>query len=189
MNQIMAIALPFVVMIEGRIVLRIVGNGGNQIRHLEKAVYVEIHGLAFVQLLKHLLQPLFGIENSRLIHVVPEAVNSLIDQDPVLVPEPFPRLVIQHIREAAFSGPNADDEVISVFVLAEITVRLAFLIDVIAVFLLHAGINDRDQMDILLLHLLYKALKIRKGLPVDRKILVPLHVINIKVNAVQRNTS
>ena len=189
MNPIMTITFSLVIMIEGRIVLRIVGNGGNQLRHLKKAVYVEIHGLALVQLLKHLLQPLFGIENGRLIHVIPEAVNSFIDQNPVFVAKPFSCLIIQHIRKTASSGPHADDEILPVFILAEITVRLALLIDIIAVFLLHPGINDRDQMDILLLHLLYKALKIRKGLPVDRKILVPLHVINIKVNAVQRNSS
>ena len=77
MNPIMTITFSLVIMIEGRIVLRIVGNGGNQLRHLKKAVYVEIHGLTLVQLLKHLLQPLFGVENGRLIHVIPETVDSL----------------------------------------------------------------------------------------------------------------
>ncbi len=107
-----------------------------------------------------LRQTLFGIEDRRLIHVVPEALNALIGQNAILITKPFPRFLIQHIREMRIPGPYRRHEIAAVLALTEVTVLHALLIDVISLFHLHARVDDRNQTDIPVFHLLHKGRKI-----------------------------
>ena len=107
-----------------------------------------------------LRQTLFGIEDRRLIHVVPEALNALIGQNAILITKPFPCLLIQHIRKMRIPGPHRRHEIAAVLSLAEITVLHTLLVNVVAFLHLHPCVNDRDQPDIPVLHLLHKRRKI-----------------------------
>lgn len=104
-------------------------------RSFRKGIHIKVHRLIVFHFLKDLFQMLFGIKDRRLIHIIPEAVNSLVDQNPVLIAKPLPCLIIEHIRKAAFPGPYPDNKILSVFVLAEVSVLFSFFVDIIAIFL------------------------------------------------------
>ncbi len=72
----------------------------------------------------------------------------------------------------------------TVLALTEIPFFQTFLIDLITLLNLYARINNRNQMNLLRLHLLHKLLKCRESLCIDRKILVVLHIINVKIHHV-----
>ena len=185
----MAVTLSLIIMIKGSIILRIIGDRTDQIRHFKEGIDIQIGCFIFFHLVKDLFQTFLRIKDCRLIHVIPEAVNSLIDQDPVLVAKPFPGLIIQHIREAALAGPYTDDKVLAILILTEIPLFFSFLIDIIAILFLHTAVYDRNQVNVLLLHFLYQIFEICKGIPVNGKVLVPLHIVNIQINTVDRDIS
>ena len=87
----------------------------------------------------------------------------------------------------AFAGPYPHHEIVSILILAEKTVFYPFFIDIIAILYLDAAVYNGNQMNSLLFHILNKLFKIGKGLPVNGKVLVPFHIIDVKVNAVQGN--
>ena len=81
--------------------------------------------------------------------------------------------------------PYTCHEITSIFPLAEISSLHTFLIDLIAVLDLHGGIDNRHQMNSFLQKSPDQPFKIRKTLPINREILIPLHIINVKSNGIQ----
>ena len=81
--------------------------------------------------------------------------------------------------------PHAAYKLGSVLFFTEIAFFHSLLIDLIAFLDLDAGVNNGNQMNILLLHLLYKLREIRELVFIYRKILEPLHVVDIHIHAVQ----
>ena len=75
------------------------------------------------------LQVLLKNKNCRLVHVIPESFDSLIDQKTIFIPEPFTGFQVQHIRETGISRPYSRNEITAVFSLAEVIVFYTFLID------------------------------------------------------------
>ena len=187
MYLIVTVTLSFIIMIKRSIILRIVTDTSNHSGHFKKGIHVKIHLLIVFHFLKDLFQTLFGIKDCRFIHIIPEAVNSLVNQKPVLVAKPLSCFIIEHIRETAFTGPYPDNEIFSVSVLAKVSVRLTFFVDIITIFFFHATINNRNKVYLLLLHLLDKLFEIGEAVPVDREVLISLHIINIQINTVYGN--
>ena len=187
MYLIVTVTFSSIIMIKRCIVLWIITDASNHSGHFEKGIHIKVHRLIVFHFLKDLFQMLFGIKDRRLIHIIPEAVNSLVDQNPVLIAKPLPCLIIEHIRKAAFPGPYPDNKILSVFVLAEVSVLFSFFVDIIAIFLFHTTINNRNKMDILFLHFFDKLFKIGEAVPVNREVLIPLHIINVQIDTVDGN--
>ena len=187
MYLIVTVTFSFIIMIKRCIVLRIITDASNHSCHFEKGIHVKVHLLIVFHFLKDLFQMLFGIKNCRLIHIIPEAVNSLVDQNPVLIAKPLSCLIIKHIRKAALTGPYSNNKVFPVFILAKVAVRLTFFVDVIAIFLFYTTINNGNEMNVFLPHLFDKLFKISEAVPVNRKVLIPLHIINVQIDTVDRD--
>ena len=183
----MADLLSIHIVVEFRIVVHVIGQPVHQALKLPEQIQVQVFALILAQLLHHLIQPVLRIENGRLIHIIPEAFHSLIQQELVLIAEPVSGLLVEHIRKQSLPRPHCRHKRSSILLLAEIALFKSFLINGIPLFLLHARVNDGHQMNILLLHLLVELLKLRKCLVIQRKILISLHVVNIQIHTVQRN--
>ena len=149
-----------------------------------------IDGAVFMgnrRMIQPLGQPLPGIEDGGLVHVVPEALDAAVGQSLVLAAEPGPGLGVQHVGEVAPPRPDGSLKIGSVGPLAEVALFLALVADRIACFLLDAGVDDGHQPDALLFHLGYKAGKIGEFLRVDGEVLVVVHVVDVHVHHVQGN--
>ena len=90
----MAVLPPLIIMVESRIVLRVVGYARHQIFKRKEGLNVQILRAVLIYFFKDFPKPLLRVKNGRLVHVVPEAVNSLIQQDFVLSPKPPPGLLV-----------------------------------------------------------------------------------------------
>ncbi len=83
--------------------------------------------------------------------------------------------------------PHAAYKLLTVLLLAEISTLHALVIDRISLLNLYPGVDNGNQMDVLGLHLLHKPGEIGELALVHRKILKPLHVVNIHVHTVKRH--
>ena len=143
MKLVMAIGFPLVCVIEAPVILRIVRQSSDQGCQLGKGVYVQILPLQFIDSSEHLVQVLLRVEYRRLIHVIPEPVHTLIQQKTVMLSEPLPRLRLHKVRKMRLPGPDRGHQIVSVFILDEVTAFSALLTDIIAVLHLDARIDDR----------------------------------------------
>ena len=84
--------------------------------------------------------------------------------------------------------PYSSQKVFAVFFFNKVSLLYAFVIYVIPLFDLDAGINDRHKMNTPSLHLLYELRKLGKRALVNCKVLVPLHVIDIHIDHIERNS-
>ena len=116
----------------------------------------------FSRKLFDLFHSLCGIEDRRLVHIVPETIDSLLDQETVFVTEPFSGIFVQYIRKMSISRPYSSHKITAILSLAEVTVFDTFLINIVSRLYLDTGIDDRDQTDILILQFLYKLREILK---------------------------
>ena len=139
------------------------------------------------QLVEYFLQTLFGIENSRFVHIIPESVNSLIQQEFIFQAEPAAGLGIQHIRKVDPPRPHGCHKVISFLVFTEISFFHPFFVDRITFLNFYACVNNRYQVDMLFLHFFDKSWEIRKGFLIQSKVFKTFHIVDIQINAVQRD--
>ena len=140
------------------------------------------------KLLQHIFQTILGIKNCRLIHIIPESLNSLIQKEFILIAKPVSCFFVQHIRKQSLTRPYSCNKGTSVFFGTEISFLQSLFIDIVSLFLFHTGINDWYQMNILFFHFLIEFCELRKCLIIQCKIFVPFHIINIQINAVQGNS-
>ncbi len=181
-------------MVEAPVVFHRVFNAVDLIVEVEGIVAVSWNLRIRREGSQELLQPFhsgFGIEQSRLIHIVPERIDSGIGQNMVVHSKPVSGFVIQKIREYRITGPDRADKIgFLIFHLAEVAFFNAFFIDRIASFYFDSGIDNGNEMNLLVLHLLDKVLKIRfEFVPVQGEVLKILHVVNIHVDHVYRDVN
>ena len=148
---------------------------------------IQIRLIALFQRCQHFLDPLGRIENGRLVHVVPEALNALIDQGLVVSAEPLARLGLEKVRKVHQARPDCPHKVISLGIFTEITSRLTRLIDRITGLNFDAGINNGYQVDMLFGQFLSQAPQIREARGIHGEIPVVLHIVDIEINTVQRD--
>ena len=130
----------------------------------------------------------FGIKNSRLVHIIPKTVNSLIQKNLILAAKPPVGFLIEHIRKMHFARPDPRREKLPVLRPAEISFFHPFLVNAIALFHLNACVYNGNEMNAHFFHVFYQLPKIRKVFFINGKILIPLHIINIKIDTVQGNS-
>ena len=157
---VMADLFTIYIMIKSPVIFRIVGNITKGTLHLPDmdlslCIFCKFPGKLF-----DLFHSLCGIKNCRLVHIVPETVDSLLNQETVFVTEPFSGIFIQHIREMGISRPYSCHKVTAILSLAEITIFNPFLINIVSRLHFDASINNGDQTDILIFQFLYKLRKI-----------------------------
>ena len=71
--------LSLIFMIKAPVVLWIIRNCANQVPEFKESLNVKVLALVLFYLLKNLIQMILSIEYSRLIHIVPKAVDSLVN--------------------------------------------------------------------------------------------------------------
>ena len=184
---VMADFLPIYIVIKTFIVFFVIGHCCHLITEQPYRNLLHLVLDALAKCLLQLLHPFLGIEDCRLIHIIPEALNSLIDQIAVMASKPFSCLRIEHIRKMRVTRPYYCRKITAVLTFTEIIVFYAFLIHRVALFHLDSGINDRYKANPLLFHPLYKIRKIRKLLFIEREVLIILHIVNVHINHIQWN--
>ncbi len=174
-------------MVKRRIILRAVGKPPRHVAHRPDSVFLRLIFHKRPHRGFYLRNALRRIEHGRLVHVVPKTFNTLVRQYFVFVPEPAARIIVQHIRQVGIPRPYGNGKFTPVLFFAEIAVFHAFLINRIALFHLHARINDGYKPDIPCLHLPHKRPEIREIFRIPCKILVVFHIVNVHINHVQRD--
>ena len=97
----MADLLPAHCVIELLIILGIRGKAADEVLEVVERIQVQVL-VPFSHLrdlLQHIREPVLRVENRGLVHVVPEALDPLVQQDLILASEPVPGLFIQHVRK------------------------------------------------------------------------------------------
>ena len=175
------------VVVEKLVVALVVGQLRHLVLELEVGVDVQIHLAVGVDVLEGLLQRLLRIEDRRLVHIVPEALDALIQQHFIVVAEPAARVGVEHIGEVDAPRPDARHEGLAVLLRAEIAVLDAFLVDVVARLDLDARVDDGHKMHALRLHLGGQLRQIGERLGVDGEVLVAVHIVDVKADGIQRD--
>ena len=176
-------------MIKLLVVLRIGGQVQHKILKMGEGVQIQVllAVLHFRDLLERVSKPVLRIENGRLVHVVPEALDPLVQQDLVLVSEPVPGLFVQHVSKEGASGPYGADERLSGLICAEISLLDSLVVDRVSLLLLDGRIDDRHKADMLVLHLLHEIREVGEALFVDREVFEALHVVDVQIDHIQRD--
>ena len=158
----MADLFAIYIMIKSPIIFRIICSITKRTLHLPDmdlslCIFCKFSGKLF-----NLFHSLCGIEDCRLVHIIPETIDSLLDQETVFITEPLSGIFVQHIRKMGISRPYSSHKITAVLSLAEVTVFDTLLINVVSRLYFDTGIDDRDQTDILILQFLYKLREILK---------------------------
>ena len=162
MDFVMADLFAIYIMIKSPIIFRIICSIAKRILHLPDMdlslrIFCKFPGKLF-----NLFHSLCGIEDRRLVHIIPETIDSFFDQETVFITEPLSGIFVQHIRKMGISRPYSSYKITAVLSLAEVAVFDTLLINIVSRLYLDAGIDDRDQTDILILQFLYEFRKILK---------------------------
>ncbi len=174
-------------MIEPAVILHVVRRLLKHTLQMEAFLHPQVLPLAAFRQLNGFLQGFLRVEEGRLVHVVPEAFNPHIQQLEVLPAEPRPHFRTQKVREIAVTGPYCTHEGFPVCLQAEIALLQSLIAHIITLFLLHPGINNGHQADMLLPHFTRQLGQVGKMALVPGKILEPLHVVNVHADTIQRN--
>ena len=180
-------AALFRVVVEQLIVIFVVGEPCYHAGKGKKAGNVQILLAVLLNFGKSLFQCFLRVEDGRLVHVIPEALDPLIQQELVFFAKPGAGLRVEHIGEVYPPRPHTGDKGGAVLICAEVAVFQPFLIHSIPVLDLDARINDGHKADAVGFHLGGKVCKMREALLVHRKVLVALHVINVQHHGIQRH--
>ncbi len=173
--------------IESAIILHVIGCLLEHTLQVEALLHPQVLAFAAFRQLDGFLQRFFRVEQSRLVHVVPEAFNSRIQQLEVLPAKPCPHLRAQKIRKITMSRPHRPHKGLPVCLEAEIALLQPLIAHVVALFLFHPSVNDGHQTDMLLPHVPRQLRQVVKIVLVPGEILEAFHVINIHAYAVQGN--
>ena len=150
--------------VEAPVILRVVCQGVHKAQQVIVLVQIQVLPLHGGHLVKYFVQTFLGVEDGGLVHVVPEAVDALVQKELVFQAKPSPGLRVQHIREMRPSRPHSSHKVGAVLLLAEVAGRFSFLVDRVAILDLDAGVDDGDQVDALLFHVRSQGGQIREFL-------------------------
>ena len=175
------------VMVKTSVVRRTVGKTVHKVFEIPEFLKGKVFADIFFKFFHCLFKILFGIKESRLVHIVPETVNAHINKSFVFHAEPVTDFFIKKVREKRFAGPYSCDKIVSVFILAEIIFCSTFFVNIIATFFFYGGIYYWNKVDIVIFHLGYKVFEIRKGFFTDCKIFVVVHIVDIKIYGIYRN--
>ena len=190
-EKIMHLVVPHTtllgIVVEQRVVVFVVGKPCHHTGKGKKAGNIQVLPAEFLDFGKGLFQRFLRVEQGRLVHIVPETLDSLIQQEFVLVAKPSAGFRVKHIGEVYPPRPHTGDKGRAVLIGAEVAVLQTFLVHRVAVLDFDARVNDGNKADALGFHLGGKVRKMRETLRIHRKVLVALHVINVQHHGIQRH--
>ena len=187
MYSVVTDLFPVHIMVKYFVIFGIIRQAVYQAVELVIFVHIQILPFESIQFFQNVFQTVFGIEDCRLIHIVPESFHALVQQKLIFISKPFSHFFIQHIREQCFSGPYRCNKRRTVFFLTEVSFFQTFFVHIISFFLFYTGIDDRNQMDMFFFHFFVKCRKIREGLVIQGKVFVSFHIVDIQIHTIQRN--
>ena len=180
--------LPGQVVVEAGVVGRAVHQAHGTAHYLAEELFL-LQVVFFTQLC-HAVQkcpePLRGVEQRGFVHIVPEALNAAVGQHLVAVAEPVPHFRAQKIGKIGLAGPHGSHKGGAVGFGAEIPLLQPLGAGGVLRVDAHARVDDGHQPDALLLQLGTQRSQIREALLVHRKIRVPLHIVDVQADHVQR---
>ena len=138
--------------VKAPVVFRIVGDSGEGPHQATGGFIIHAARPDPVRQRKGIRDPFIRIEQSRFVHIVPEAFDPGFQQRRIETAEPAADILPQEIRETAAPGPDGGNEVGAVLFFAEGVPGFAGVIRGVAFFDLDARVDDRDQAEVLLLH-------------------------------------
>ena len=158
MHFVVADPLSVHAMIELLVIFSVRREASDQIRKVGESVKIQVSiPVSHLRdLLQNVREPVLRVENGGLVHIVPETLDTLVQKEFVLISKPVPRLFVEHIRKEGAAGPHSADKRFSALISAEISLFNTLIVDGITFLFLDCGVNDRNDTDVLLLHLLHK---------------------------------
>ena len=139
------------------------------------------------QFIEHFLQAVFRVKDSWFVHIIPESIDSLIQEKFIFQSKPAAGLRVQHVREMYPSRPYSGHKIFSIFFFTEVALFYTFFVDRIPLFNFYSRVDDRYQVNMLFLHFFYKFRKSGESFIVQGKVFKTFHIVDIQINAVQRN--
>ena len=115
-------------------------------------VYAHISRGELFNFIKGIGKSVLGIENRRLVHIVPEALNSHICENSILIAEPFSCFGIKEVGEVDSARPYCAHKITALGVFAEVVVFYALLVNVVALLNLNSGVDYRNKPYALCFH-------------------------------------
>ena len=191
MHFVVADPLSVHAVIELLVVLSVRREASDQVLKVGESVEIQVSVPVshLRDLLQNVREPVLRVENGGLVHIVPETLDPLVQKKFVLISKPVPRLFVEHIRKEGAAGPHRADKRFSILIGAEVSLFDALVVDRIALLFLDCGVDDRNDADVLLLHLLHETRKVGISLGIYREILKSLHIVDIEIDHIERDPS
>ena len=186
-NLIMANLFAVNCMVNAWIILGTVWKTCECILEFKEFWKVKVLSFKRSRLIKCFVKSFYRIENCRLVHIVPEAVNSHICENFIFWAEPLSYIRTEKIGKANDTGPYTAFKIRAILVFAEVSVLSALFIDIVAVLFFYACVNNRNEVDSFFPFLWNIVLEIRKFFIINSKVLVTLHIVDVEIYAVKRN--
>ena len=173
--------------VEQLIIVFVVGKLFHHTGKGKKAGNIQTLLAVFLNFGKGLFQRFLCIEDGGLVHIVPEALDPLIQQEFIFTAKPSAGFRVEHIGKVYQPRPHPGYKGSAVLIRAEVAVFHALLVHIISLFDFDACVNDGNKADALRFHLGGKIRKMREALRIHRKVFVALHIINVQNHGVQRH--
>ena len=187
MHPVMADRGAVHLMIEGTVILRIVRDAVEDILQAPHGFIVHIAGAQLLHPAEGGGHAVLRIEQGGLIHIVPETFDTGRQQGLVEIAEPAAGILPEEIGEAAVPGPDGGGEIGAVLLFAEVTAGFSGVIRRVAFLPFDAGIDNRNQADMILLHVRAEAGQVREGILPPGEVFEIFHIVDIEADRVQRD--
>src|SRR3989440_4346200 len=120
----------------------------------------------------------------RFVHIVPDAIDTLVEQSLVQVAPPCSHAALREIGEDTCPWPDIACEEFSILVVTEVILFHTLLVHKIVFIDLYPRINDRDQAQPLCVEIYCHFLWMRKSLSVPGKITITIHVVYVEPDSI-----
>ena len=177
------------VMIEGLVVVAVVGHGGKGPLQLPVVVHAQVFASEFIGHAVGQVNALHGIEQGGFIHVIPETVDAGFEQRTVQGTEPGPGAAVEVIGEEAQARPDRGAEQRAVFPFDKGVVLEAFFAGAVFGIVRNAGINDGDQVNVFPAHACDETGQVRNLFRMPGEVAVLVHIVDIQADTVDRNAA
>ena len=132
------------------------------------------------------LEAVRGVEEGRLVHVVPEALNAEVGEDMIPLTEPFPDFRAEKIGKVSLSGPDGRHKGGTVLFFAKAVLLQPFPAGGVLRVDPDACVDDGHQPDAVGFQLVRELFQVREEAFIQGKVCIILHVVDVHADHIQR---
>ncbi|MMZ61091.1 hypothetical protein D1872_232210 [compost metagenome] len=128
------------------------------------------------------------IKYTRFIHIIPYSTDSVIYIKLMKCSPPFTSTFIRKIREYAWTRPDVTHILFSIGCSTKASHFKSLLIYLIPILNFYSWINNRHYTESQLLQFTHHTRRIRKAILIKSEHLIIIHIMNIEINDIARNS-